>query len=641
MAAAITPNEWRFRQVLEVSQSGLTRVSLPAGTLDAARPSLEDLRMIDPDGREVPYIIDRPLPQPESALRPKDFRASIEGPNTRLNIVTGTHSTLRAVSLEIAGQTEFIKPARVEGSHDGRNWQLLADHEPIFRMAGGATKLRVSLPDGAWEFLRLTIGDTRSPPIPFTGAELHNGALAAPSEPMTVAIKSRDENPGVTRLALNLGAMNLTPAIIHIETTDPLFARTVAVAVPQMNGDDLAEQTLASAIIYRMDTGGGKTESRTDVVIDQQVNARELLLLIANGDSPPLAITGIRAERRTVNLVFSVPRPGRYLLLAGNSQCPVPNYDLTTLAQDLKALKSVAVVPSAMTDNPEYKAADSLAAVSFTGAKIDVRPWAFRKSVKVGPPDTQQIDVDLDILARAAHDLRDLRLVCDDRQIPFLVEKTSISRAIPLGFTPADDPKKPNVSRWSVKLAKAGWPIARIICSANPGVFQRDFRLSETVSDGPGEDERRILSAVTWTQTPNQKVRDVVFELNPAPVTDTLMVETDNGDNPPIQLSNFRAYYPVSRVVFKSSVGTGAPTWLYYGNPDVSAPHYDMTLVARELLRSERSAASTGPEENLKARATVNGDTLTGPSRYIFWGVLALVVVGLLLVVARFVPKAE
>lgn len=637
VAGALTPNEWRFRQTLEVRENGLVQVSLPAETLDAGRPDMEDLRILDPAGREVPYVIDRPLPQPETTLRPKEFHALIEGSVTRVNIETGTKSILRAVSLEAPGQSDFIKPVRVEGSHDGRNWQQLADHEPVFRMAGGATKLRVSFPEGAWEFLRLSVDDSRSAPAAFTAAELNTGVMSAPTEPMTVIIKSRDENPGVTRLALNLEGLNLTPAKVQIETTEPLFARNVTVAVPEVRGDDITEQPLVSSVIYRIDVGG-KTEARLDIAIDRQVKAREVLLLIANGDSPPLTINGIRADRRAVYVMFSSAQAGRYALLTGNSQCAAPNYDLSALAQDLKGAPSKPVQPAGIERNPDYKAADTLAAVSLTGAKIDVARWGFRKSLRMTGPGTQEVELDLDVLARATRDLRDLRLVCGDRQIPFLFERTSISRAIPMAQSLANDPQKPNISRWSLKLPKAGLPISRIVCTPGPGVFQREFHLSETVTDGLREDYPIALGTTTWTQTPKQRPRDILLELNTTPTTDTLILETDNGDNPPIQLNDFRAYYPVTRVIFRSSPVSSAPTWLYYGYRDALAPHYDVSLVANELLRSERLGASTGPEEVLKA--SIVGDTLTGASRYIFWGVLGLVVVGLLFVVARFVPKA-
>jgi hypothetical protein len=634
---ALAPNEWRIRQPLEVPQSGLVRVSLPAETLDAARPGMEDLRIVDPSGREVPYVIDRPLPQPETTLRPKEFHVLVEGAVTRINMVTGTMSVLRAVSLEAPGTGEFIKPVRVEGSHDGRNWQQLADHEPVFRMAGGATKLRVPFPEGAWEFLRLSVDDGRSAPAPFTGAELSAGEISAPAEPMAVTIKSRDENPGVTRLALNLEGLNLTPAKVQIETTEALFARNVTVAVPQVSGDDIKEQVLATSVIYRIDAGG-KAETRLEVPIDRQVKARELLLLIANGDSPPLPIKAIRAERRAVYVMFSAFQPGRYALLTGNSQCASPNYDLSVLAKDLKGVQGKPARPAGIERNPDYQAADTLAAVSLTGGKIDVAPWGFRKSVRMTGPGTQEVELDLDVLARATRDLRDVRLVRDDRQIPFLLERTSISRALPMAPGLANDPKKPNISRWSLKLPRAGLPISRIVCTPSPGVFQREFHLSETVTDGVREDYAVALGSTTWAQRPDEKPRDILFELNTPPMTDTLILETDNGDNPPIQLNDFRAYYPVTRVIFRSSSVWSAPTWLYYGDRDASAPHYDVSLVANELLRSERLGAAIGREEVLKA--SVAGDTLAGASRYIFWGVLGLVVVGLLFVVARFLPKA-
>ena len=52
-ALALSPNEWRFRQPLDVPAAGLIRIDLPPETLDAARPALEDLRLLDSAGQEV------------------------------------------------------------------------------------------------------------------------------------------------------------------------------------------------------------------------------------------------------------------------------------------------------------------------------------------------------------------------------------------------------------------------------------------------------------------------------------------------------------------------------------------------------------------------------------------------------------
>ena len=54
LAFALEPNEWRFSQTFDVPAAGLVRLGLPPATLDAARPDLEDIRIVDTgEGREL------------------------------------------------------------------------------------------------------------------------------------------------------------------------------------------------------------------------------------------------------------------------------------------------------------------------------------------------------------------------------------------------------------------------------------------------------------------------------------------------------------------------------------------------------------------------------------------------------------
>src|ERR1017187_2137453 len=56
------PGDWQHEQRFDVPATGLVKLSLPTATLEAARPGLEDLRLYDDAGREVPYLIERPKP---------------------------------------------------------------------------------------------------------------------------------------------------------------------------------------------------------------------------------------------------------------------------------------------------------------------------------------------------------------------------------------------------------------------------------------------------------------------------------------------------------------------------------------------------------------------------------------------------
>jgi hypothetical protein len=116
---------------------------------------------------------------------------------------------------------------------------------------------------------------------------------------------------------------------------------------------------------------------------------------------------------------------------------------------------------------------------------------------------------------------------------------------------------------------------------------------------------------------------------------DTVLMETDNGDNPPIELGDFRGYYPVTRIIFVSSKSQSIE--LFYGNEEAAAPRYDAKLIAAQLLRSERTPAALGPQELLRSERMA--ETLTGSTRYVFWGVLGIVVIALLLLISRLLPK--
>jgi hypothetical protein len=634
---AFDPNEWRNTQALEIPAKGLVRVNVPIATLDAAQPGLEDLRIIDPNGNQIPYLIERSLPGPESTMPPAEFRSTIDNGATHLMLKTGTGAPINGVSLETPA-TRFMKAADVEGSNDGRTWIKLAGGDSLFQLPNGATKLRVSFPEGAWQLLRITVDELGSPPMPFTGAHLHNARTNAPAEPVEVTIKSRDESPGTTRLALDLGAANLTLGSLRIESNEPVFTRAVTVAVPDVGDDGIREHNIADAVIYRVNVNG-KNEARLEIPLESQIQARELLVLIQNEDSPPISIDSVRADRRLVRLTFFANQAGQYSLLSGNTQCAAPRYDLSALSGKLRSAAATDVVPAALVPNRNYKPPEALAALTLTGAQIDVAKWKFRKLLPLTQSGVQQVELDPELLARSQPDQRDIRVVRGEFQLPFIFERTSLLRPISLTAAAANDPKKAALSRWSLKLPQPGVPITRLACTSSSPLFHRQMRLWEEVTDERGDKYASELGRATWDQTPNSPKHDLVIELNARPRSDTLLLETDNGDNPAIELRDFRGYYPVTRVVFKATLDPAQPVWLYYGNPDATAPRYDLTLVGGELLKAERSTVTAGAEENLSPKPSLVGQTLTGSTRYIFWGALAFVVIVLLAIMSRFLPR--
>jgi hypothetical protein len=635
--AAALPGDWQKEQHFEIAAPGLVKLTLPPETLDAARPTLEDLRLYDETGSELPFLIEHPIPAGKAVQNAKSFQVSLNASTTIITLETGLAQPLDGVTLETPAGN-FIKAVRVAGSADGKSWQPLAQSQPIFRQAYGASQLHVSFPAGAWRWLRLTVDDQRSQAIPFTGARVHAAAaVAMPSEIQTVAIAERDENPGETRLTLNLGAANLDVASVKIETDEPLFTRTVTLAVPQIAENGIREQVIGQGLIYRVAVEGQPASANLSVPLETQVRSHELVLLIQNSDSPPLPVSAVRVERRPVYLVFLARSAGKFHLLTGNKFCAAARYDLAALGGNLRTAAVTPVAISLLADNPNYRAPEALVGVELAGAALDVTGWKFRKAVQLSRSDAQQIELDLDVLAHANPGFADLRVLRGSNQVPYIVQRTSINRALTPSVTLTNDVKQPKLSRWIIKLPRAGLPLTRLSCVTKTPLFQREMSLYEELTDERGDKYRRSLGGGSWTQTPGRKANDFSLALDGTAQSDTLFLETQNGDNPPVELEKFAVFYPAARVLFKAKADEAL--FLYYGNPRVSSPSYDLNLVAGELLAADKATAKLADEQQLKKSSWAESLT-PGSGGFIFWGMLAVVVVGLLVIITRLLPKA-
>ena len=634
--AAPFPADWQHEQHFDAPAPGLLKLSLPAATLDAARPALEDLRLYDDAGKEVPYLIERPKPAGKITQTTKSFHVSVNAATTVLTLETGLPQPLDGVTLETPAGA-FLKAVQIEGSADGNHWHILARGRPIFCQPGGVSQLHVAVPAGSWPWLRLTVDDQRSEPIPFTGARVHAAEVEpVPVEVVSVTSAGRHENPGETRVTLNLGTANLDLATIEIDTPEPLFTRPVTLAVPHITEDAIREQPLAHGVIYRVAVEGQPVFSNLTVVVESAVHSRELLLLIENRDSPPLPITTVRAERRPVYLLFLARSAGPYHLLTGNSHCAAPSYDLAALGANLKTVAVSPINLSPPADNPNYRSPEVLPGIQEGGTTLDVAAWKFRKAVKLNRAGAQRIELDIDVLSHAQPGFGDLRLLSAGKQLPYILEATSINRSVSPTVTATSDKKDPRISRWIIQLPRSGLPITRFNCTARTPLFQRDVTLYEDLSDERGEKYRRSLGGAPWVQTPDRTSREFILTLDASPKSDSLVLETHNGDNPPIELEKFQAFYPATRVLFKAQPAD--ELLLYYGNPHVGSPRYDLSLVAGKLLAADQAEAALAAEEQLK-KSWGEGHR-PGKGGVVFWGILAVVVTVLLIIISRLLPQS-
>jgi hypothetical protein len=638
--AATLPADWKHEQAFEVPDAGLAKLGLPIETLDAARPELEDLRLYDEAGNEVPYLIEHPMPTPRIFRAAKSFQTTLDSRATVITLETGLTNLIDAVTLEtpLNNLSSFTKSTLVEGSTNGHDWRVIVQGRVIYGLPTGMGRLQIDLPPHSWNWLRITVDDQRSRPVPFTGASLQTAAGPnPPSEEVALTIVDRQDSPGESRLTLRLPAANLHVWSLAFDSPEPLFKRVVTLAVSQIEEDAVQERQIGSGVIQSLAVQGPLPSTNLTVFLYQQVRSRELLALIHNEDSPPLPVNGVRAKIRPVYLEFLAKQAGAYHLLTGNSKCTAPQYDLAAFRSQLSGLALAPMKFSPLTNNPAYVAREVLGEVQDNGTLLDVSTWQLSKPIKITRSGAQQLEFDLELLSHAQPSFADVRLMRDGRQLAYILQRTSIQRTFTPDVTMTNDARDPKLSRWVLKLPQPGLPLTRLVCLAHTPLFQREMVALEELPDEHGEKYERTLGRASWTHTPGGESRTFTLPILSAPRGDTIILEAQNGDNPPIELDQFQFCYPVTRMLFKAR--TNDALTLYYANSDASEPRYDLSLVANELFAADKATASLGAEERLN-KATyrvVNA----GKGGVIFWGILALVVVALLVVIARLLPKSD
>ena len=275
-----------------------------------------------------------------------------------------------------------------------------------------------------------------------------------------VTIAGRDENPGETRLTLNLGAANLDMAAIQIETAEPLFTRQVTLAVPQ----------IAEDCDSRTDPGTGSDLSR---------RGRRPAALRAiwpcpwrAGSAPGNCCCSSRTRTaRPCRSLPCAPSGGRFIssscarsagvhyLLTGNSRCAAPSYDLAALGANLKAVRRLAPQAFAAGDNPNYRPPEVLAGIQEGGTALDVSAWKFRKAVKLSSRRRAANRTrPRRALARAARLRRPAPAARRQTIALHPRKRTSISRSLTPTVTTATDKKDPEISRWIIKLPRPACP---------------------------------------------------------------------------------------------------------------------------------------------------------------------------------------
>lgn len=650
--AAATPAEldqartaWRYRRSVDVPPSdGFASLELPPELRAHARPDLRDLRLLAADGSEVPYAVDRVVDREASRTWQGRLTDTFQEPVGPADEAAGTTSwtadlgALRefdTITLDVREQ-DFAKRVRVEGSSDAREWRTLADDAPVFDRAwqGRVRHTHVVIGGGtAARYLKLTMHDhRRSPPVTLVGVAA-SWTRRAPGEAWSLPapVGPAAHGRGVTRYRVGLPA-GLPIEELALDTDDQAFSRRIVLR--EIRGPE--ERVLADGWVYRVRLPEeALAGERLLLALSSGPGDGELVLEVHDGDSPPLR--GLRlVASGTANRLLFAPSAAPVILYYGNDVTRPALYDLGPLRGRIATSQGLAAARlGAEEPNPAYQKPAPLPVGVLRGAAVDVSHWRAERPLQVGnSEDLYVATLAPEDLARLRPDLGDLRLVDDaGRQVPYILEPSAVEASVVLAAERMRSTDRVSRHRLLVSSVpeRAGVPLGAIGLQFAEAFFDRPLRVR---IDG---DERR--SRVLWSgrieRRPSPDAPDtepIRLAWNPEAVRE-LTIEIEDGDNAPLALSSAEGFVRVPRLTFQAGAGAYR---LLLGNPEASAPQYDLASLRREVLAYSAVGITLGASRANPAYRRYAGEFLKdAPPTLLLWGTLLATVAALLWLTMR------
>lgn len=337
LAAAPLPSawkHWRYSRAIELPTTDAPRLAsivAPREMYSRAKPWLADVRVIDDQGAEIPYVSFRETGTSNTVSLPSTVRENsfTAGKFTQLVVDLGARAPFHNALRIDTSAPDFIEWVQVEASDDGHLWRMVQERAPIFRFRKDnhqGTQI-VHYSENNAQYLRVRILDADAKfPVNSVNA-LHEVIEPAERIPMDIALSLDANQPaGRSVWTAEVGAAAPLATEVRFAAESPVeFIRSVNLST-STDGKDW--DAFDSAEIYRYRREDAALEKLSVAFPNAEPQARYLRVEIVNGNDAPLTGAAPQLYITPQHIVFEQQPGRRYSLIYGQERAEAAQYDL-------------------------------------------------------------------------------------------------------------------------------------------------------------------------------------------------------------------------------------------------------------------------------------------------------------------------
>ena len=454
-------------------------------------------------------------------------------------------------------------------------------------------------------------------PVGFTGWNRPELALADEVLTLTPARTALTEL-GTTTTVLPL-PRPLPIRALDIEVEGDILTRTVTVR--QVASGPHGEDELAATTIRRLRMGATHIDDTT--VSLRRPPATDVLQISLDATSgPPLAPTAVHAHIPRRALYVHTGHPGPLVLRGGDAAAIEPTSEVQSALPEMINAEVGTATVGPVGPNPDWVAPEELSGLSAPGTPLD-QPDRFTHEAPVtGPAGLVRIPLGRDHLAVLGSTPLGLRLVTPGPdgtllQVPHLLRRLPVDHVI--AEVPTRREEQGRRSRVAIDNPVPGLPLTGLSLHTDAPLFSRELTISHQLEG--------YLAPVRMASWQGGAAPGALHLELPGGPTGPLVVELDNGDDPPLPLTGVDLQWPAWELI--ATLPPAGATLLM--GRDLPPAEHDLMLLSDQLHRRATAAATAGPPV---ARTP---PPLGGPDKVALWVGLLALVGGLGLLILRLV----